>query len=78
MEKDAGDEAGAKYVGANSQNILGYMLWDLNLVVVGCDHWNILCTVLVSGLSLEERTLKDWILKAFLELTGEGEFAFFF
>lgn len=53
------------------------MLWDLNLIAVGCDHWNILCRVLISGLSLEERTLKDWILKAVLELAGKGEFAFF-
>lgn len=53
------------------------MLWDLNLIAVERDHWNILCRVLVSGLSLEERTLKDWILKAVLELAGEGEFALF-
>lgn len=57
--------------------MLGSMLWDLNLIAVGSDHWNILCRVLSSGLSLEERILKDWILKAVLGLTREGEFAFF-
>lgn len=47
------------------QMILGSVLWDLNLIAVGNNHWKILCRVLSSDLSCEKRALEDWIMNVF-------------